>query len=320
MHIMGVVVQKLDLVTVCFSGELRLLRLQARSVRMFACEHLVQSIYIVVNDWDTEEFSRQFEELVVPEYGRFADRVKLIDYRSFWRSSRYPDNRGWRTQQILKLMIAELTTEDHYLVLDAKNHFVRPVTAADFFAPDGRMRSNMYRIHPPYIPHFKNACRYFGLAEAPDLTCGLPTTTPFMMLRDVCLSLVREVEHREQKPFPQFFMERQLVEFYLYYAFLLARYGDLDEWYERRPGTVATIYSAMSDDPVRSRDALKKLEHAETYCMGVHRNVLRMAHPEVLDMVHENWQRFGLIGSKAEASYFGAFQEVKPPPLWRRFF
>lgn len=320
MHIMGVVVQKLELVTVCFSGELRLLRLQARSLRLFACRRLVTGIKVVVNDPDVAGFKRAFEDQVLPEYGAFADRVEIVGYPALWGSGTYPANKGWQTQQALKLLAARTIDKAHYLVLDAKNHFIRCISAADFFAPDGRMRSQLYRIHPPFIPHFKNACRYFGLAELPDLNTGLPTATPFLMQRDITLSLLEEVEEREDGPFQQFFMGRKLVEFYLYYAYLLARHGPIEAFYERRGRISATLFGGMSDDPVRSADTLTQVNNSEVRCMGVHREILKTGNPDIVTMVQQNWRRFGLIDSMAEGHYFAAYHEAKQVPRWRLFF
>lgn len=323
--------QKLELVTVCFSGELRLLRLQARSLRLFACRRLVTRIKVIVNDPDVAGFKRAFDDQVLREYGAFADRVEVIGYAALWGGGHYPEDKGWRTQQVLKLLVARKVDKPCYLLLDAKNHFVRCVSAADFFAPGGRMRSNMYRIHPPFIPHFKNACRYFGLADLPDLSTGLPTATPFLMQRDITLSLLQEVEEREGGPFHQFFLGQSLVEFYLYYAYLLARHGALEEWYEQRGCISATLFSSMPNDPERCADILTRLDDDQVYCMGVHRKVLRVAHPEVLDMVQKKWSQFGLIHSKAEGLYFSACpenfsaypeteKEANKLPFWRRFF
>jgi hypothetical protein len=48
--------------------------------------------------------------------------------------------RAWRAQQVLKLEVARRVATEQYLLLDAKNHFVRPTTSADFWH-DGRIRT-----------------------------------------------------------------------------------------------------------------------------------------------------------------------------------
>lgn len=316
--------RKLELVTVCFAGELRLLRLQARSLRLFACPRLVTRIKIVVNDLDVVGFKGAFEDQILPEYGALADKVDIIGYPELWGRGHYPAESGWRTQQVLKLLASRTVDCPHYLLLDAKNHFVRPISAADFFAPDGRMRSNMYRVHPPFIPQFRFSCDYFALAKEPDLSTGLPTATPFLMDRHITLSLIKEVEEREGAPFHQFFMGNKLVEFYLYYAYLLARYGALEAWYVKRGPFSATLFGNKTDDPEECADILSRLEDDQVFCMGIHRNILKGGNTDIINMMHKTWLRFGLINSKAEGQYFStclqSATETKQIPFWRRFF
>jgi hypothetical protein len=310
-------VRKIDLVTVCFSAELRLLALQARSLRLFLPPGLFGRIFIIVNDPDVKGFRREFETIVLPEYGVLGPRVHLVDFRDFWKGRAAG---GWHQQQVLKLMIAGKTESAHYLVLDAKNHFVRQLRHEDLFAADGRMRSHMYRIHPSYRERFIAACRFFGGPRTPDLARGLPTATPFLMDRQIVQDLMAEVERRSAHPFHKAFMVYKFTEFYLYYAYVLARFGAADSLYEQRKTPTATLFSLNADKPDRCAEILHRLDHDHVYCMGTHRDILHKANPEVLELVFDAWQRKGLVSSREEARYFGQLPPPKKQKYRRLFF
>ncbi|MFC4346631.1 DUF6492 family protein [Kordiimonas lipolytica] len=307
---------RFDFVTVVFSADLRLLQLQARSLARFADPSNVGKIHVIVNDACFKSVGRLFRRDVLPEYGALAPKVRLWDYRELWPGG--TSKTGWRSQQAVKLLAANLVETENFVILDAKNHLIRPLTSDALITEDGRLRSHMYRIHPGFADHFRRACAYFGYEGEPDLTTGLPTSTPFLMKRDLAQALMAEIEAREHMPFPDYFMEsRAFTEFYLYYAYILARLGDVSQLYQNRMSPTATLFVGLAGKLEESIELFKRFENPAVYCMGVHREVLLQADAGQIEMIKDLWARFGLVTDPKEAAYFTTF--TKPFPKWRRF-
>jgi len=307
---------RFDIVTVVFSADLRLLQLQARSLARFANAGLVGKIHVIVNDVCFNAVHRRFMRKILPEYGVLSRNVRLHDYRALWSSG--VRKAGWRSQQAIKLLAANLVDTENFLILDAKNHLIRPLMGDALIAEDGRLRSHMYRIHPGFEDHFRRACAYFGYMEKPDLKLGLPTTTPFLMKRSLVMDMMTEMEEREAMPFPDVFMkDRYYTEFYLYYGYILGKFGSVEDIYIHGPKPVATLFAGQAKDVGACTKELEALNQDNVYAMGIHREVLKEANPVVIGLIKAAWDRFGLVTDEREQAYFALFQDRFPS--WRRF-
>lgn len=164
----------LDLATVVYRDELPLIRLQARSIARMLDPRGIGAILVVVNDREEEACLAALRE-VLPDYGPFADRVELLRpadlfalrparlgprgplqrAKAAFTSNRwrYPfgvkggwrGNRGWAVQQALKLAVARRGEAANLCILDAKNHFIRPVGVEAAFAPGLRAAATLRR-------------------------------------------------------------------------------------------------------------------------------------------------------------------------------
>merc|ERR1712039_127483 len=130
----------------------------------------------------------------MPAYGRYRDKVNLVfvtDYFPVQQSS-------WDGQQIVKLLAARAVTSKYYIILDAKNHFIRP-TGADAFVENGKPVMQISYIGPDVS--FNCCRRYFGMTdttlekEAPDLA------TPFVFERRHVLGHIDHIEAKQGKLF-----------------------------------------------------------------------------------------------------------------------
>jgi len=307
----------LDVVTVVFNDELRLLKLQARSMGRYLDPTLVGSIYVIVNDRRPAVVRAFFLEHILPEYGSLKHKVRFLLHDDVWqtRNRRF----GWQSQQALKLIAARQVKADSYLILDAKNHFVRPVQSDAFFAPDGRLRSHLYLMVPKFQQAFAAACDLFGLPGDHNGPC-LPTTTPFLADRQLVTDMLQTIEARVGQPFEHYFMQAKgrYTEFSLYSAFHLLSRGGFEATYERRNCPTATLFRGIRAKPDRVLDVLSRLEDdEEAYCMGVHREILKVSDPTVLNLVKGAWARFDLVTEAKEQAYFMEIQDTLPK--WRRF-
>ncbi len=310
--------EKPDLVVVGFSGELRILKLQARSLRLFAPKAF-NRIHYVINEADTRRFEAYFEAEIVPELGPLAESAQLLPGEQV---AGMPLTRmDWRSQQSLKLLAARHVQADSFLILDSKNHFIRPVTNSTFIADDGRMRTHRYEFNEKFRSKFENGCHYFGATlPGPDIQ-ALPTATPFMMSAVAACDLIKRVETQEGEAFHKFFLgSKDYTEFYFYFAYLLSQPGLLDTLYVTRSRPQVTLFRSAAPDPAQLEKLLPVLDREDVHTFGVHRAALQAANPEMLAAIAKIWQRFGLVENEAEATYFLTPDKMPARRKWWQFW
>jgi hypothetical protein len=304
----GFTIKPLDIVTVCFPVEINLLRLQARSLRLHFDERSINSISVIVNWPDEEEFEELFETFVEPEYGHLRDRLKLISHATLVNPRLKAH--GWRRQQALKLLIARLLSADHYLILDAKNHFIRPVSSETFFTDTGRIAIYLKPPSASLLPRFVASLRYFDIQD-PDLTKKtLPTTTPFVMPRRLLMNMLDMIERKEMGPFDNFFLRknREVTEFYLWLGFLLRTFGTFEESYEPSKMIAATVFRTWPEQPERWDRVMQQTTKKSVVLLGLHRDALTRLNDMQWDQVTKVWRAAGLLDDDTSAR---SFMELK---------
>lgn len=296
--------KQLDLITVCFAAELSLLRLQARSIRMFMDGEILGRIILVINELSPRRVKRAIKHDVLPEYGDFADRVVLLTAKEL--AGVRLNKCGWGTQQVFKILASAYAASPLLMILDCKNHFIRPVGPDQIWSGDGRIKTRPYRVIPRFAGYFQAAKTYFGVA--PDVGTGvaLPTTTPFLVPTKLVADLIAEMEEREGKRFFEVFMQpkKRFTEFYLIYAYLLSKVGSLEVLYDVVPNHAVSIMRSQQVDVDAVNAKIVQLEQEDVYCFGVHRDVLVEGDPRILGAVTQVWRRFGLVHSTEEAASF----------------
>lgn len=303
---------KLDLVVIGFTGELRALKLQARSIRLYACEATFNRIYVVVNDNAFSAFKAYFKTEILPEYGPYAARVELLDYCSL--TNVLIKKPGWRSQQALKLMMARRVEADQFLILDSKNHFIRPVDYSCFIAPDGRLYTHVYPVITVFETYFKAACTYFDVKQNEKRPTVMPTTTPFIMSQQYASALIDFVEARERTSFLTFFMEnKQFTEFYFYYAYLCSLSGAFEQTYCLRTKPNVTLFGSLADESRKLIDNSKALDDQSVYLLGVHRRIFEVGLADNLKAIRDLWYRFDLVTTDEEVAYFQTVDIPKKP-------
>lgn len=305
--------QDTELVVVGFTGELKMLALQARSLAKYA-EGAFTRIHYVVNDRDIRAFQRFFEDKIKPELGNLVSAVVVTpgDVVAGQKLKRT----DWRSQQSLKLLAARLVEAPQFLILDSKNHFIRPVSNSTFVTDDGRMKTHRYGFNEKFRPKFENACRYFGTPLPDEEFLALPTATPFMMSTQQARDLVSDVEARQQTSFHSFFCgNKDYTEFYFYLAYLLSKAGLLEKLYQSRSRPQVTLFRSVTENEKLLDDLLPVLDREDVYCFGVHRALAERYNPRVSAVVSQTWLRFGLVKDGQEAAYF-LTPDVAKPKRW----
>ena len=128
---------KVDFLTVVYSIDLELLKLQARSIARFVDPELINQIVVVIKD-NTLGFADHVCS-IRPLYGVFADRVLFLDYTDVVNktdlefNNEYYNIRDWISSQVARLLASRIIKSDWYINLDCKNIFIGPINETTFF-------------------------------------------------------------------------------------------------------------------------------------------------------------------------------------------
>lgn len=115
----------MQLVTVTCELDLKPTLLQAESIQKYfqPCTH-----YIVINDKDPD--MEMWDKLLSPYYTNHKLVLLKCNWEKYpvsWQPGRIDPYDGWHSQQVIKYELYK-TIQDDYLILDAKNFFVKPTT------------------------------------------------------------------------------------------------------------------------------------------------------------------------------------------------
>lgn len=284
---------KYTFVTVAHATDRGLLTLQARSMALYCPPDLVHEILIIENfdpgaavDWRPS---------LAAEYGKLAERLRFVDGDAVCQIEGH--HAGWWKQQVLKLAAVRAVTSPRYLVLDAKNHLFRPLDLAFLQAEDGRPKLNGYGFeHHSLKDALIRTLAYFGVDAAPFIPHFTRTSTPYLMLSEVCRDLIRYVEQREGGPFAEAFLARRLTEFFAYAGYLQAQ-GRLQSTYAMTQPYCAQIWG-FSSGLHGVRDALSKAADPKGGpFLAVHRLALLEMEMPARRLLAAFWQAAGLFPS-----------------------
>lgn len=250
----------IDLVTVVFRDELRILKAQAQSVAKF-CEDLhIGNIYVVVNDTDN------IVKLIDSAWwGKFSDRVVAVPRSVF---STAWSNNGWVSQQALKLMTAAISYNRYSMILDAKTIFVRDLTLYQLINAQGQIQTGQLEVYPVFEPSRQIVNQLFGI----DLVKQAgPGGVPFVVSNDAVRDLIAEVFARTARPFPTWFQEQGMVtEFLLYSGYVVKGAGSLDMMYSQNANIGSVVNVCHSEVDAWDRK-FKEMNKADTLTVSVHR-------------------------------------------------
>lgn len=291
--------EKLTYVTVVFEEEIALLWLQARSAAANLAPDDVAAIIVIDNTKKGLPESARSDLLCA--YGPVAPLV------SFLRPDEIcvvPKATGWRTQQILKLKVADLVKTSHYVTLDAKNHFVRPVTTEYFVAADGRSRINVYGYEThPLRPNLERVLTYLNVAPEGYVERFTATVTPFVLERKTVREMVNDIEVRSGQPFATEFVRQDLTEFFLYSGWVVSRGRTLDEAFECTDVACPAVWpKAANLSGVQS--AIEAANERDVPIFSVHRRALAVLPPEGTLALAEFWVERGLFELASDAETF----------------
>jgi hypothetical protein len=292
----GDLMRKYTFVTVVFGGDVELMSLQARSMDKYCPESLVEEILVIDNF--TGEKPRGWLERTKSDYGKLWKKVRIIKASDITPSN----GAGWWTQQALKLAVAKHVRSDRYVVLDAKNHLVKPLTHDFLEASGGKAKMNGYGYsNHPLQKYLLACCKYVGIDSKGPLSKFVRTSTPFTILTAPAKSVVAALEHKEKTNLLGAMTKNNLTEFFIYAA-MLQHQGTLDEVYDWSQQFTADIWPHQGPDDNMVKKAIKvSLENSHGPFMAVHRGALKAMTPVGKKALAEFWVSRGLFKRTEDA-------------------
>ncbi|CAM3940493.1 hypothetical protein E4A47_05800 [Micrococcus flavus] len=203
--------------SITFEGDHRLTALQALSVdRLFELDELEEYL-IVLNGRDNSDLRVTLAGLL---YGAVSaelwDRIRFLVPADVPRGG---DGQGWHGQQALKLGLADLVRTDTYLMLDGKNHFVRPAGVADFYET-GRPKTVWSDTSPYWDKYVRASLDAFDVLTDENARRMMPTTTPYLFISEEVRRTIDGLESKYGIPLKSAMGKTKWgTEFFLYWPF-----------------------------------------------------------------------------------------------------
>jgi len=293
-----------DLVCVTYEGDARLMILQMLSVDRLLDHAHVGRYVVVLNGADNHTLAEYFRAHAFPRLsGALRDKIEFVDGKAVLGGA----SAGWRDQQAIKLLIANHLTNDFYLLLDAKNHFIRPTLVSEFFL-GGSPKTWLKPMPENWVQYMRHSLRQFRALTEDNLKVMPPTVTPYVMIRREALAAVQRIEAASGKVFTEAFadMGDKATEFFLYYAHFISGRGSFPYADAAPLGT--TLYTVFPSDPEMVHELIGDAAAGGLAVFGLHRKRLpQLTEPQKADI--EGLWRNHLLVAWEDAGWFLTFQD-----------
>jgi len=211
-----------DLFVVAYENDYPLLKIFANSIGKF-CQNLPITNIHIVNNCDAQ--------LLVLNFGMFNDRIKFYNYKDLY-NGRLID--GYVRQQVLKLSAHQVCTAENIIILDSKNFFIRNITSADFVIDNKFHACYSHTITQDTLPEYPIKKYAFDLFSVSVDTPTMSINTPFLIKKQTLEELESVLVQNFNLALDNFFgnfVPASTNEFYLMQAYIISKYGSLEEYY-----------------------------------------------------------------------------------------
>jgi hypothetical protein len=293
---------KMNLVTIFYRDDMSMMRLQARSLDRHVNPDQIDRILLIYND-DPESFDQVAWQELKDLYGSHSAGIHLVDQRSF----DIPPGTGisgWSLQQVLKLQSFKFCTSEEIVILDSKNHFIRPVDRNTFFSKDGRPKNFFSLKFGQQKSWLRSSLAYFGNDPSISELEVPPTITPYAILSSTLADMCQEIERREESVFRLFSRpDFGGTEFYLILSFLLSKNAQKDFSFFDAGETPATVFATWPTSPEDMDRVLRRAEAKETSSFGLHSRRNRRLTAGEWARIQEIWRSAGIYDETASRFY-----------------
>lgn len=270
------------------------LLLQARSIGMFFAKEAVFEVIYIFNDLGSidSKFLAELRASLEPH----SLTIWSSEEENFYLRAGVD---GWLTQQALKLKVAHRIATDHYLVLDAKNHFIRPVNL-DTFVKNGKPVAEVVslgRLNETVHSSWISSQLYWGLNPVDWISDVIRPITPFVFDTGLVNSMVAEIAAKSGVKIGQFFAHSDpvLFEFFLYQGYLHS-HGDHLALTTLAPSwNAVTIWRPLALSENVDAAIVDAINSPEVICFALHHSAVGVLTQASWELIVKLWQTSGLI-------------------------
>lgn len=289
--------------TVFFVGDYANLILQARSLRLYGQDTIKHWLLVLNDEIEQKERKRLFESLQNEMQGSsfdvfLVDRKKLVDI-DFIKVG------GYRSQQILKIAVSNIIDDEFFVVLDAKNHAIRPLRK-EFFVSDGLpvVHSVPYYTGFPFTIWFAKAFELMGLEPNIEVFRRYQSTTPYVLKTEVVKACMDQRPSLLGMPWHYYVglpgdHKDSITEFGLYAAVSEL----LNNKTTIKPKQYHTLFAMAGANPDETHNYIKSMDDEYIKFFGVHRGISGL-NSGTVDLLKQKWVEHGLFSSVASAQTF----------------
>lgn len=294
--------EKIDLAIVFYEKEIDILALLVKSIELHCETSLIDKIHFINNAVNPAQCREVFERTILPLFHNFKGAICLTDAATLGVQHNNGAN-PYIAQQALKLSIAKLCDKKHYLVLDAKNHFIRKLERDDLFGETGKPISHL-QIHGGYLKTcLKESCDYFEVDVDFDKAV-LPTVTPYLMITSLVRDLLEEVKKREGAGIYELICKNdRLTEFLLYFSYLTYR-GGMTNFYHFTAKPYATLFTKWPETESDIKRVLESTSNKNVWMFSVHSNRFGQLKVNEIEFISSLWVKRGLFDDVDSAKRF----------------
>lgn len=275
--------------------DIRLAELQMISIDRFFNLQDYSKYKLIVNDDNGKDIAKHFESFALRSVSQdFRDRFEIT-------VAEPGVSTGWKTQQLLKLFTVADSASDWVLMLDSKNHYLRPVGSGDLFAA-GNAKIFFRKPSGKQAEWLDGSLEFYGIEPNTEKT--LPTITPYMlkpevvklMLDDLCekLSVTRGDIRLDQGPL------KGTTEFFLYYSFM-KKHKLIEKYYSPADKMGETLFTKWPTAPEVTRRYLGEAIAGRHMYFGLHRRRIPLLSDSEKRLLAEVWEPLNL---PQPASYY----------------
>lgn len=217
---------KIDFLTVVYKPEVDLLINQGASFDLRVDSENVGNIFIMINDQD-ESIKYQIQP---SWYKKHADKVKILTRQDI-NYLPGPQEDGWHTQQMVKLLGTAVSNNEWLIVIDSKTWFARDFKIDELFE-NNKAKCNLMVCNDWFKPGTEKFGKMLGIETS---SCIWPNGVPHFMRPEVNRQMMNYVSQLTSQPFQTFFesnnKSKDMITEFICYDVYCQWSGDYEKYY-----------------------------------------------------------------------------------------
>lgn len=289
--------EKIDIACVVFEGDLKLLILQIISISQnFEIDQLGN--YLIILNSESNRLKEEIEKHldIIDIKKQLKNKIKFIHRQELIKNKLQKEiaDNGYALQQCLKLLISQVVQSKHYLLLDAKNHFIRKTSFDDYYQLD-KIKTQFKSLPAGrHLMLLKNSLAEIGAKLKDGNEFCMPIITPYMMITEEVRNLVKFVENKHNKAFVECFVEdcKNCTEFFLYFSWLLKN-GSFTHYCNAQSESV-TLFTKYPESHELCKKLIANATTGNIKVFGLHRKRISQLDGEEIKLLGELWGKSNL--------------------------